>query len=50
MEQVTKIDTVGQYNNYVGVDTLHPLVNLINFDEVPAIQHFKRYMGIYAIS
>ncbi len=49
MEQVTKIDTVGQYNNYVGVDTLHPLVNLINFDEVPAIQHFKRYMGIYAI-
>lgn len=49
MEEVTKIDTVGQYNNYVGVDTLHPLVNVINFDEVPAIHHFKRYMGLYAI-
>lgn len=49
MEEVTKIDTVGQYNNYVGVDTLHPLVNVINFDEVTAIHHFKRYMGLYAI-
>ncbi|MDY9919671.1 Helix-turn-helix domain-containing protein [Porphyromonadaceae bacterium NLAE-zl-C104] len=49
MEQISKIDSVRQYNNHVGVDTLHPLVNVINFDNKPAIQHFKRYMGIYAI-
>lgn len=49
MEQFKRIDTVGQYNNYVGVDTLHPLVSVINFDDVPPIPYFKRYMGLYAV-
>ena len=49
MEQVERIDTVGQYNILAGIDTLHPLVNVINFNEVPTIQHFRRYMGIYAV-
>lgn len=49
MEQVERIDTVKQYNDYAGVDTLHPLVSVVNFDEVPAIQLFRRYMGVYAI-
>lgn len=49
MEQVERIDTVKQYNNNMGVDTLHPLVSVINFNEVPAVQYFRRYMGIYAV-
>lgn len=49
MEQVDRIDTVRQYNNYVGVDTLHPLVSVVNFNEVPTIRHFRQYMGIYAV-
>jgi AraC-like DNA-binding protein len=49
MEQVKRIDTVGQYNAYVGVDTLHPLVSVVNFDEVPTILHFRHYMGVYAV-
>lgn len=49
MEQVKRIDTVGQYNAYAGVDTLHPLVSVVNFNEVPTIQHFRHYMGIYAV-
>ncbi|WP_312362376.1 helix-turn-helix transcriptional regulator [Sphingobacterium sp.] len=49
MEQVDRIDTVRQYNNYAGVDTLHPLVSVINFDDVPPIRYFKRYMGVYAV-
>ena len=49
MEEVTRIDTVRQYNDYVGVDTLHPLVSVINFNEVPAIFHYRHYMGIYAV-
>ena len=49
MEQVERIDTVRQYNDYAGVDTLHPLVSVVNFNEVPTIQHFRRYMGIYAV-
>jgi AraC-like DNA-binding protein len=49
MEQVERIDTVRQYNNSMGVDTLHPLVSVINFDEIPLIHYFRRYMGIYAV-
>jgi AraC-like DNA-binding protein len=49
MEQVSRIDTVGQYNAYVGVDTQHPLVSVVNFNEVPKIQHFRHYMGVYAV-
>lgn len=49
MEQVGRIDTVKQYNDYAGVDTLHPLVSVVNFNEVPTIQHFRRYMGVYAV-
>jgi len=49
MEQVSRIDTVGQYNAYMGVDTQHPLVSVVNFNEVPTIQHFRHYIGVYAV-
>jgi AraC-like DNA-binding protein len=49
MEQIERMETVKQYNDYMGVDTLHPLVSVINFNEVPAIQYFRRYMNVYAI-
>jgi AraC-like DNA-binding protein len=49
MEQVERIDTVKQYNNWIGMETLHPLVSVINFNEIPTVQHFRRYMGIYAV-
>lgn len=49
MEQVERIDTVREYNNFMGVDTLHPLVSVVNFNEIPSIQYFRRYMGIYAV-
>lgn len=49
MEQVDRIDTVGQYNDYVGVDTLHPLISVINFKDVSPVQYFRRYMSIYAV-
>jgi AraC-like DNA-binding protein len=49
MEQVERIDTVNEYNKYAGVDTLHPLVSVINFDDVAPITHFRRRIGIYAV-
>jgi len=49
MKEVERIDTVRQYNQSMGVDTLHPLVSVVNFDEIPTYQHFRRYMGIYAV-
>ncbi|MFT3901789.1 MAG: helix-turn-helix transcriptional regulator [Niabella sp.] len=49
MEKVERMDAVKQYNDYMGVDTLHPLVSVVNFKEVPAVQFFRRYMGVYAV-
>jgi len=49
MGDVKRLDTVRQYNEYAGVDTLHPLVSVVNFNEVPTIIHYKHYMGVYAV-
>jgi hypothetical protein len=49
MEHVEKIDTVRQYNNMLGVDTLHPLVSVINFDELPPVINTRMHLGIYAV-
>lgn len=49
MEHFERIDTVKQYNDAMGVDTRHPLVSVVNFDEMPTYQYFRRYMGVYAI-
>jgi hypothetical protein len=31
MEEVKRVDTVRQYNDSVGVDTLHPLVSVVKW-------------------
>lgn len=49
MEKIDRIETVKQYNDSVGVGTLHPLVSVVNFDEMPTYQNFRRYMGIYCV-
>lgn len=49
MEKVERMDTVGQYNSWMGVETLHPLVSVVNFNEIPSIFHFRRAMGLYAV-
>lgn len=49
MKDIERIDTVRQYNASMGVDTLHPLVSVVDFDEIPTYHQFQRYMGIYAV-
>jgi AraC-like DNA-binding protein len=49
MEEVKRLDTVRQYNDYVGVDTLHPMVSVVNFSAAPTILHYRHYMGVYAV-
>ena len=49
MEPIERIDTIGEYHELTGTDTLHPLVSVINFNELPTFHSFRRYMGLYAI-
>ena len=49
MEKVEIINTVQDYNNQFGVDTLHPLVSVVNFNELTTVQRFRMNIGLYAI-
>ena len=49
MGKILKFDTIHEYNTFVGVETLHPLINSIDFsDTKPIKQALKRY-GFYYI-
>lgn len=49
MEEIRKIGNVKDYNNCLGVDTLHPLVSIVNFDDLPEVQTHRLNMSIYAV-
>lgn len=49
MSEITRINTVTEYNNLVGQETLHPLVSIIDFEKMEPFHFFRRQMGIYAI-
>lgn len=49
MSEILKISTVGEYNNLVGQETLHPLLSIVDFGKTQPFPFFKGQMGIYAI-
>jgi AraC family transcriptional activator of pobA len=49
MKDISRINTVTEYNNFVGQETLHPLVSVIDFEKMEPFYFFRKQMGIYAI-
>lgn len=49
MSEISRINTVAEYNNLVGQETLHPLVSVIDFSEIEPFYFFRKQMGVYAI-
>lgn len=50
MKEVIKLDTVDQYNRLFGLETLHPLVSVVNLSEATRFPtHFTMNYGIYAL-
>jgi len=49
MSEISKINSVGEYNNFVGQETLHPLVSVIDFAKMDPFCFFKAQMNVYAI-
>lgn len=56
MDGIYRMEKVADYNNLCGVETLHPLVSLIDFSKlIPTEQHnFQQYsqfyLGLYSVS
>lgn len=49
MSEINRINTVTEYNNLVGIETLHPLVSIIDFEKVEPFCYIRMQLGIYAI-
>jgi AraC family transcriptional regulator, transcriptional activator of pobA len=49
MSEVVRINTVAEYNKQVGVETLHPLVSVVDFEKVEPFCFFKAQLGVYTI-
>src|ERR1700742_3476668 len=49
MEKIVKIESVSQYNNLRGIETLHPLVSVIDMSKAHAMAAQSFNFGIYAI-
>lgn len=49
MSELIKADNICIYNEWAGVETKHPLVNLIDFSTVKPLRHARKLYGFYAI-
>ncbi|MDE7374744.1 MAG: AraC family transcriptional regulator, partial [Odoribacter sp.] len=43
------IETVAEYNEMLGVETLHPLVSVIDLSKAHRIRHARQTFGFYAV-
>lgn len=49
MNEIIRVDEIHQYNKLIGVETLHPLVGMIDFSTVQPISHTRKLYGFYAV-
>lgn len=49
MSEIQRFDTVQEYNDFVGAETLHPLVSVVDFSTLDEIRHGRKNYGIYAV-
>ena len=49
MSKILKFDSIHEYNTFVGVETLHPLVNSIDFSQTKPIKQARKRYGFYYI-
>ena len=49
MNEIMKIDTIQQYNDYFGVETLHPLVSVIEGSRGKRLYYCRKLYNVYAI-
>ncbi len=49
MSDIQELKTVGEYNDFLGLETLNPLVSFIDFAKVRVLPHRRKSFGFYAI-
>ena len=50
MEEITKIESIDQYDQLFGLETLHPLVNVIDFSKATkTVEYYRMNIGFYSL-
>ena len=49
MEEIRHIDTITEYDDMFGVETLHPLVSVIDLSKATPLTHSLIAPGFYAV-
>ena len=50
MEEITKIESIDQYDQLFGLETLHPLVNVIDFSKATkTVDYYRMNIGFYSL-
>jgi len=49
MDNILKLESVSQYNDLMGQETLHPLVSVIDFSKTKPMNHVRMNLGFYTI-
>lgn len=49
MNDALDLKSIQDYNNHLGVETLHPMVSVVDFSQLETIKHGKKYFGFYCI-
>lgn len=49
MNEIMKIDTVQQYNEYFGMETLHPLVSVIEGSKAKMLHYCRKLYNVYTV-
>lgn len=50
MSTILNFDTIQEYNDFLGIETLHPLINSIDFSEIgKEYRHIRKRYGFYFI-
>ena len=47
MGAIVKLNTIHEYNMAVGVETLHPLVSVVDFSTLKSLKHARKTFGFY---
>lgn len=49
MDEIFRVDSVCQYNEMMGVETLHPLVSVIDLSKCDPMRHMRYSVGFYTV-
>ena len=49
MEKIIKLNAIKEYNDFLGIETPHPLVSVIDASKIKSLRHVCKNIGFYVI-